>query len=150
MGLHEIIPFGGKLWQCVGAISNTGESFFKVKSKWIMIKDGKEQELCEEFLLKTCSIAFYDQENIKQMSQNEKLSYIGKELTTIREKTQKRKKYQKEYHKLDAYKDYQKGFQKEYRQENLDEYKDYQKDFQKEYRQENLDEYKEYRQENLE
>ena len=90
--LHEILPFGGKLWQCVGAISNTGESFFKVKSKWIMIKDGKEPELCKEFLLKTCSIAFYDQENIKQMSQNEKLSYIGKELTTIREKTQNRKK----------------------------------------------------------
>merc|ERR1712208_219528 len=161
MGLHEIIPFGGKLWQCVGAISNTGESFFKVKSKWIMIKDGKEKELCEEFLLKTCSIAFYDQENIKQMSQNEKLSYIGKELTTIREKTQKRKKYQKDYQNeyrkenLDEYKDYQ----KEYRQENLDEYKEYRqknldeyKDYQKEYRQENLDEYtdyqKEYRQEN--
>merc|ERR1712055_648392 len=82
LDLHEILPFGGKLWQCVGAISNTEESFFKVKSKWIMIKDGKEQELSEELLLKTCSIAFYDQENIKQMSQNEKLSYIGKELTT--------------------------------------------------------------------
>merc|ERR1712208_192982 len=158
MGLHEIIPFGGKLWQCVGAISNTGESFFKVKSKWIMIKDGKEQELCEEFLLKTCSIAFYDQENIKQMSQNEKLSYIGKELTTIREKTQKRKKYQKDYRQenLDEYKDYQKGYQKEYREENPDYQKEYRlenPDYQKEYRQENLDEYKdyqkEYRQENL-
>merc|ERR1712055_1071816 len=88
--LHEILPFGGKLWQCVGAISNTGESFFKVKSKWIMIKDGKE-------------------------------------LTTIREKTQKRKKYQKEYRQenLDEYKDYQKGYQKEYRQEKPDRQKEY-------------------------
>merc|ERR1712055_732340 len=133
--LHEILPFGGKLWQCVGAISNTGESFFKVKSKWIMVKEDKEHELCEDFLLKNCSIAFYDQENVKQSSQNEKFCYIGKELTTIREKTQKRKKYQK---------DYQKGYQKEYRQGNLDEYKDYQKGYQKEYRQENVEEYKDY------
>merc|ERR1712030_45003 len=124
--LHEILPFGGKLWQCVGAISNTGESFFKVQSKWIMVKEGKEQELCEEFLLKNCSIAFYDHENVKQTAQNEKFSYIGKELTTIRNKTQKRKKYQKDY-------------QKEYHQENLDDYKDY--------RQENLDDYKDYQNE---
>merc|ERR1712055_154695 len=139
----------------------TGESFFKVQSKWIMVKEGKEQELCEEFLLKNCSIAFYDHENVKQTAQNEKFSYIGKELTTIRNKTQKRKKYQKDYQKeyreenpnyqkdyqkeycqenLDDYKDYQ----KEYRQENLDEYKDYQKSYQKEYHQENLDEYTDY------
>ena len=77
--LQKIITFGGKLWNCVGAISSNGESFFKVKSTWIMLpEDGKEQQLSKEFLLKNCVIAFYDQENIKPICQNDKFSYIGK------------------------------------------------------------------------
>ena len=87
LDLLELLPFGGKVWKCVGAISNTGESFFRVKSKWIMLKDGKEHELAEDFLPIDCSIAFYDQENVEQTIQNEKFSYIGKELTKIRENT---------------------------------------------------------------
>ena len=32
--LDAVLEFAGKSWRCVGAISNSNESFFKVDNKW--------------------------------------------------------------------------------------------------------------------
>ena len=93
VNLQSTIQFGGKSWQCVGAISDTYESFFKIGNKWF-------SNSCElssiDFLLSNISIAVFDQVNERKYNENENFSYIGADLIKIRNKTTARKKSVKE------------------------------------------------------
>merc|ERR1711888_36785 len=96
--LDAVLEFAGKSWRCVGAISNSNESFFKVDNKWFECSEENEiYECCTSFLISDGTVAVFDQINVEyndpvNISKNEKLSYIGEELKIIYSKTPSRKK----------------------------------------------------------
>ena len=45
INLESILNFGGKSWKIVGAMSNSGESFFKMKNKWFESSEETEEIL---------------------------------------------------------------------------------------------------------
>ena len=84
--LDGILEFSGKSWRCVGAISNSNESFFKVNNKWYECSEENEiYECCQSFLITDGSVAVYDEinvesnhpVNIEKSKKNEQLSYTG-------------------------------------------------------------------------
>ena len=92
ISLNSIIKFGGKSWKCIGAISNSYKSFFKVKNNWFMsTENSKEIELCKDDFVRNITIATYDEIN-KECSENESLCYGSKDIEKIRDKVPKRAK----------------------------------------------------------
>ena len=95
--LDGILEFSGKSWRCVGAISNSNESFFKVNNKWYECSEENEiYECCQSFLITDGSVAVFDEINVEcnhpVNKKNEQLSYTGGELEKIQNKTPIRKK----------------------------------------------------------
>ena len=87
--LDEVLEFAGKSWKCVGVISNSNESFFKVDNKWLECSEENEIiECCKSFLIPDGSVAVFDQINVEyndqvNISKNEKLIYTGEDLKRI-------------------------------------------------------------------
>ena len=89
LNLDAVLEFAGKSWRCVGVISNSNESFFKVNNKWFECSEENEIfECCNNFLITDGSVAVYDQMNyewndpvnIRKNNTNEKLCYTGEDL----------------------------------------------------------------------
>ena len=74
--------------------------FFKVNDKWCECSEENEIYECRQsFLINDGSVAVYDQINVDPVNiaksmKNEKLSYTGKELEKIRNKTGEKKERQ--------------------------------------------------------
>ena len=99
LDIQSIIKFGGKSWTCIGAISNSHESFFRFNNNWYRCSVEKQQpELCTEFLIKNSLLAVYDETNINTTTYEEAFCYIGKELHKIKDKTPKKKQNMNDYY----------------------------------------------------
>jgi hypothetical protein len=64
LDLQESLEFGGKLWKCVGAISDNGESYFKMNLKWF--KSSVNEEI-DECMVTHITIAVYDRSDIEEI-----------------------------------------------------------------------------------
>lgn len=87
---NELVSFGGKDWKCVGATSNTGQSFFRSQSKWFISSKDKIIP-CHNKSIENIQLAVYDATDYSESFAHETVCYTGPELEKIRNKTSKRK-----------------------------------------------------------
>merc|ERR1712055_23660 len=92
-----ILNFGGKSWKVIGAMSSSGESFFKIKNKWFESSEETEEILeYADIFIGNVAIAVYDEINIKDHTENTKVCYESKDIQKIKDK----KFNKKDRHKL--------------------------------------------------
>merc|ERR1712055_841390 len=82
-----ILNFGGKSWKVIGAMSNSGESFFKIKNKWFESSEETEEILeYADIFIENVALAVYDEINIKDHNENTKVCYESKDIQKIKNK----------------------------------------------------------------
>ena len=87
--LLELIPFGGRIWKCVGLVSCSRDSFFHSGYEWFKVKD-KNVEKQTETNVSNVKYAVYDEDCVEEKWKSEKLCYTGKDLTFLRNKIKDR------------------------------------------------------------
>ena len=96
--LESIIKFGDVNWKCVGLISDSWESFFKIKDRWFKDNSELPPDAC---MINNVIIAVFNQVNQEGCNEDESFCYTGSDLIKIRSRTNKRKqdvkKAQKRY-----------------------------------------------------
>ena len=79
--LLELIPFGGKLWKCVGVITDSLDSYFRSEGDWYKLKENavsKIYDTDQEVTNVVCAV--YDEDIIKDDWKDENLCYSGNDL----------------------------------------------------------------------
>merc|ERR1712055_74665 len=82
-----ILNFGGKSWKVIGAMSNSGESFFKIKNKWFESSEETEEILeYADIFIENVAVAVYDDINVKECNENANVRYESKDIQKITDK----------------------------------------------------------------
>ena len=84
--IDALLCFGRKLWRCTGALTNNGNTYFKVCNEWVKCSDSNFEKV-EDFLVTDVSCVIYDIEDLTEAKVNEEYCYIGQELVKLRNRT---------------------------------------------------------------
>ena len=84
--LLEIINMGNGDYECVGAISKDGFSYFRVGNKWFESNQYTEIRKTE---VNNIEVAIYDRKDMEGLANSENFFYQGKDLEKLRNKTQR-------------------------------------------------------------
>ena len=88
LDLLENVEIGEEIWNCVGAISKDGSSYFRIGDKWFI--SSKCNEIYETEV-KEIEIAIYERIDMEDGDKAEKFFYKGADLEKLRSNTEQRK-----------------------------------------------------------
>ena len=94
VNLLDLIPFGDKLWKCVGLVTDSSHSYFRIGLDWYKFKNGEAVLKLQDTDLDVGHVicAVYDVDAIEDDWKDENLCYKGKDLIYFKDRKPERKK----------------------------------------------------------